>query len=171
MPLRELLHQLVLEIGELEARIKAVEKELEALAAQTPVVEQLRTIPGVGLLTSTALVGFVGDVQRFPSGRHFASDLGLTPREHSSGMKRRLGRISKRGHVYLRMLLIHGARAVLVGAQAKSGPDRFRAWAIDLQRRRGHNNAAVAVANKLARIVWGVWKSGKPFKSRPQATA
>ena len=68
-------------------------------------------------------------------------------------------------------LLIHGARAVLVGAQSKSGPDRFRSWALDVQRRCGHNKAAVALANKLARIVWGVWKSGKPFESRPQATA
>ena len=171
MPLREALHQMVLEIRELETRVKAVEKQLEALAAQTPVVERLRTIPGVGLLTSTALVGFVGGVDRFPSGRHFACYLGLTPREHSSGLKRRLGGISKRGDTYLRMLLIHGARAVLVGAKSKSGPDRFRTWAIDLQRRRGHNKAAVAVANKLARMVWGVWKSGKPFESRPQANA
>ena len=68
--LRDLLHQLVLEIGELEARINTVEKQLGAIAAQTPIVERLRTIPGVGLLTSTALVGFVGDVARFPSGRH-----------------------------------------------------------------------------------------------------
>jgi transposase len=85
MLLRDLLHQLVLEIGELESRIKTVEKHLEALASQTPVVQRLRTIPGIGLLTATALVGFVGDVARFPSGRHFACYLGLTPREHSSG--------------------------------------------------------------------------------------
>ncbi len=126
MVLRDLLHELVLEIDELESRIKAVEKHLEALAVQTPVVERLRTIPGVGLLTATALVGFVGDVARFPSGRHFAAYLGLTPREHSSGARRRLGRISKQGDVYLRMLLIHGARAVLQGAQPESDPDRFR---------------------------------------------
>src|SRR5262245_41417628 len=68
---------------------------------------------GVGLLTATALVGFVGDVARFPSGRHFAAYLGLTPREHSSGGRHQLSRISKQGDVYLRMLLIHGARAVL----------------------------------------------------------
>lgn len=169
MPLRELLHQLVLEIGELETRIKAVEKQLEALAAQTPVVAQLRTIPGIGLLTSTALVGFVGEVGRFPSGRHFACYLGLTPREYSSGLRRRLGRISKQGDAYLRTLLIHGARAVLVGAKSSSQPDRFRAWGLELQRRCGHNKAAVAVANKLARIAWAVWKSGKPFQSRPQS--
>jgi transposase len=169
MLLRDLLHQLVLEIGELETRIKTVERHLDALAEQTPVVERLRSIPGVGLLTATALVGFVGDVQRFPSGRHFACYLGLTPREHSSGMQRRLGRISKHGDVYLRMLLIHGARAVLWAAQSKSDPDRFRAWALDVQRRRGHNKAAVAVANKMARMVWAVWKFGTSFESRRQA--
>lgn len=171
MLLRDLLQQLVLEIRELEARIKKVEKHLEALAAQTPVVERLRSIPGVGLLTATALVGFVGDVQRFPSGRHFASYLGLTPREHSSGMKRRLGRISKHGDVYLRMLLIHGARSVLWAAKSKTDPDRFRVWALDVQLRRGHNKAAVAVANKIARVAWAVWKSGTPFESRHQAIA
>jgi transposase len=171
MPVRELLHQLVLEIGELDARLKWVDRQLEALALQTPLVDRLRTIPGIGLLTSTALVGFVGDVQRFPSGRHFAAYLGLTPREHSSGSRRRLGRISKQGDVYLRTLLIHGARAVLIGAASQSNPDRFRAWARELQRRRGHNKAAVAVANRLARIVWAVWKSGTPFQSRPQASA
>jgi transposase len=168
MLLRDLLHHVVLEIRELESFIKASEKHLAALAAETPVVERLRTIPGIGLLTATALVGFVGDVARFPSGRHFACYLGLTPSEHSSGGRRRLGRISKQGDVYLRMLLIHGARAVLRGAQPKSDPDRFRLWALDVQQRRGHNKAAVAVANKMARIVWAVWKFGKPFQSSPQ---
>jgi transposase len=171
MPLRELLHQLVLEIGELEMRVHAVERQLEAISSETAVVERLRTIPGIGLLTSTALVGFVGDVTRFPTGRHFAGYLGLTPREHSSGMKRHLGRISKRGDIYLRTLLIHGARAVLIGAQSKPELDRFRSWARDLQTRRGHNKAAVAVANKLARIVWAVWKSGREFQSRPQVAS
>jgi transposase len=66
----------------------------------------------------------------------------------------------------IRMLLIHGARAVLQGAQPQSGPGRFRTWAVELQRGRGHKKAAVAVANKLARIVWAVWKSGQPFQLR-----
>jgi transposase len=121
------------------------------------------------LLTATALAGFVGDAARFPSGRHLASYLGLTPREHSSGSRRSLGRISKRGDAYLRMLLIHGARAVLRGAQPKANPDGFRRWALDVAKRRGHNKAATAVANKMARIVWAVWKFGKPFESEPQA--
>ena len=115
-------------------------------------------------LTATALVGFVGEVERFPSGRHFACYLGLTPREHSSGGRRTLGRISKRGDAYLRMLLIHGARAVLWAAKSKTDPDRFRIWALDIQSRRGHNKAAIAVANKMARMVWAVWKFGKPFR-------
>jgi transposase len=171
MPLRELLAQLILEIGELETRIEAVDKQLGALAVQTPVIERLMSIPGIGLLSSTALAGFVGDVGRFPSGRHFACYLGLTPKEHSSGSRRRLGRISKQGDVYLRTLLIHGARAVLNGAKSHSKPDRFRAWALEVEHRCGHNKAAIAVANKLARIAWAVWKSGKSFETRPQASA
>ena len=170
MPVRELLHQLVVEIGELEQRIDMVEKQLKALAAQTPAVALLRTIPGVGLLTATALVGFVGGIHRFPSGRHFASYLGLTPREYSSGLRHRLGRISKLGDVYLRTLLIHGARAVLVSAQTQAKPNRLQARALQLQLRCGNNKAAVAVANRLARIVWAVWKSGKPFASGAERT-
>jgi transposase len=169
VPLREVLREMVLHIEELEKRVKTVEKQLQALAIQTPVIDRLRTIPGVGLLSSTALVGFVGEVTRFPSGRHFASYLGLTPREYSSGLRRRLGRISKQGDAYLRTLLIHGARTVLIRAKASSQPDRFHAWALDVQNRCGHNKAAIAVANKLARIVWAVWKSGKPFESRLKA--
>jgi transposase len=98
------------EIGEVEERIETVERQLQSVAAQNVVVKQLQTIPGIGLLTATALLASVGDSQRFPSARHFASYLGLTPREHSTGERRRLGAISKRGDTYLRMLLIHGAR-------------------------------------------------------------
>ena len=151
------------EIHDLEARIRTTEKQLAAIAGQTPVVGRLRTIPGVGLLTATALVAFVGDVQRFPTGRHFASYLGLTPRESSSGLRRRLGAISKQGDSYLRMLLIHGARAVLWHAQRTDTPNRLQAWARRVQSLRGHNKAAVALANKLARIVWAVWKKGESF--------
>src|SRR5262249_46537321 len=95
-----------------------------------------------------------------------AGYLGLTPREHSGGGRRSLGRISKRGDTYIRMLLIHGARAVLWSAKSKSNPDRFFSWALDIERRCGHNKAAVALANKIARIVWAVWKFGRPFESR-----
>ena len=166
--LRPVLAELIRETRDLEDRIHAVERQIHALAAQSPVVARLLTVPGVGRLTATALVGYVGDMQRFPSARHFASYLGLTPRERSSGYVRRLGAITKRGDRYLRMLLIHGARAVLAGAQPRS-PDRLRSWALELQRLRGHNKATVALANKLARIVWAVWKNNADFRLSPAA--
>jgi transposase len=165
--LRPALAQACTEIRQIDARLEAIASQLESLAAQTPVVARLRSIPGVGLLTATALFAFVGDVQRFPSARHFASFLGLTPRESSSGLRRRLGAISKRGNSYLRMLLIHGARAVLWQAKSRRSPDRLRAWALQVESLRGHNKAATALANKLARIAWAVWKHDIDFREVP----
>ena len=97
-----------------------------------------------------------------------ASYLGLTPREFSSGLKRRLGRISKRGDGYLRTMLIHGARSVLIHAR-KQQPDRLRSWAHTLGQTHVHNKAAVAVANKLARIIWAVWTREMPYQLMPKA--
>jgi transposase len=165
--LRPILGEAAHEVRALEARVREVERSLEAMACESAAVVRLRTIPGVGLLTATALVAFVGEVHRFPSGRHFASYLGLTPRESSSGLRRRLGAISKRGDPYLRMLLIHGARSVLLHAKRASGQhDRLRAWALERERARGHNKAAVALANKMARIVWAVWRREQTFGAR-----
>lgn len=162
--LRPALADAAREIGELETRIRAIERELEQLARESVVITRLRTIPGVGLLTATALIAFVGDIQRFPSGRHFASYLGLTPRESSSGLRRRLGRISKRGDPYLRMLLVHGARCVLWHAKKAQGePDWLRRWGLERQAARGHHKATVAVANKLARIAWAVWRHERAY--------
>ena len=160
-----MLEEIAEEVEGLNARIRAVDKHLAALAREIPVVSRLQTIPGIGPLTATALVAFVGDVHRFPSGRHLASYLGLTPRERSSAGVRRLGKMSKRGNVYLRMLLIHGARAVLRGAKIKSHSDRLRCWALEREREHGHNKATVALANKLARIAWAVWKRDETFRS------
>ncbi len=164
--LRPVLAEAAREIRELERRIADVESQLEGIARNSELVVRLRTIPGVGLLTATALVASIGDAKRFPSGRHFASSLGLTPREASSGNKRRLGRISKRGNSYLRMLLIHGARSVLRAAKLTEHPDALRAWALGVQCRSGHNVAAVALANKLARITWRVWHDHRSFEQR-----
>jgi transposase len=159
------------EIEALSDNIKMTERQLEALAEQTPAVQRLRSVPGIGLLIATALVAFLGDVQRFPSGRHLASYLGLTPREFSSGMKRRLGRISKRGDAYLRMLLIHGARSILCHAKKAKEHDRLRTWALALEKRTRHNTAAVALANKLARIAWAVWKHDRDYVSKIEQAA
>lgn len=166
--LRPIFAEACREVREIEGRIKLVERQLEQTAQQMPVVALLQTIPGVGLLTASALVAFLGDIRRFPSARHLASYLGLTPREFSSGLKRRLGRISKRGDGYLRTLLIHGARSVLLHAR-KAQPDRLRDWAHRLEATHVHNQAAVAVANKLARSVWAVWSRQQPYATAPAA--
>jgi transposase len=166
--LRPIFAEACREIREIEARMKQVERQLESMAERLSAVELLLTIPGIGLLTATALVAFLGDIRRFPSGRHLASYLGLTPREYSSGLRRNLGRISKRGDGYLRTMLIHGARSVLVHA-GRQQPDRLRQWANDLAKTHIQNKAAVAVANKLARLVWAVWTSGQPFVPMPKA--
>jgi transposase len=156
--LRDALFETCREIRELEQRIKSAARQLEALARQFPTYERLRTIPGVGLLTATAVLAFVGDVRRFPTARHFASYLGLTPNETSSGLKRHLGCISRRGDSYLRTLLVHGARSVLFSSRRHTEPERLRVWAMDLEKRSGFNKATVALANKLARIIWAVWR-------------
>lgn len=167
MPIPALLHVTLTdacaEIRDLEAKIGGVERQLAVLAQEMPDVRLLQTVPGVGLITATALVASVGDVRRFHSGRHFASYLGLTPREDSTALHRRLGAISKQGDVYLRMLLIHGARSLLCHAKACAHPNALQHWALRTQERRGYNVAAVAVANKLARVVWAVWSQQRPF--------
>ncbi len=165
--LRHVLASVHDDVRAIEARIADLERELRVLAAADPVVTRLRTIPGIGLLTATALVGSVGHIHAFRRGRQFASWLGLTPREHSSGHRQRLGGISKRGDVYLRCLLTHGARAVLIAAQRHRRDaqplTRLHHWALTVRDRRGHNKATIAVANKLGRIVWAVWHKDVPF--------
>lgn len=167
--LRSLLKELCDEIMALDDRVDGVTNRIIALGKQTPAVSRLMTVPGIAYIVATALVAFIGDIHRFPSGRHFASYLGLTPKERSSGSKRHLGRISKMGDVYLRVLLVHGARSILIHAHKAKTPDRLQAWALDVERRVGPKKAAVAVANKIARIAWAVWKEGRDFESGPLA--
>ncbi len=167
--LRHALEEVLDEIEALSTKAKALQRTLERLAEHMPDAVLLMTVPGIGVLTATALVSFVGDVRRFRSSRHFAAYLGLTPREFSSGSARRLGRITKRGNSYVRMLLIHGARSALRAGSVAQVPDDLRAWALELQRRKGHNVAAVALANKLARVAWRVWRDQRPFERRAAA--
>ena len=152
--LRQVLTSVHEEVRAIEARIAGLERELRALADADPVVIRLRTIPGIGLLTATALVGTVGHIHAFRRARQFASWLGLTPREYSSGQRRRLGGISKRGDVYLRCLLTHGARAVLASAHRRRAAQqpltRLHHWAMTVHARRGYNKATIAVANNSA---------------------
>jgi transposase len=170
-PLCRMISLIYQEVRQLEACIGALERELRAMADADPVATRLREIPGIGLLTATALVGTVGHIHAFRRARQFASWLGLTPREYSSGARRRLGGISKRGDVYLRCLLTHGARAVLHAAHrrtnARAPVTQLHEWALTVQARRGHNKATIAVANKLGRIVWAVWTRDVAFDPRP----
>jgi transposase len=164
------------EIRALEARITELDQQLTALADAHPIASRLQTIPGVGVLSATALVGAVTHIDRFRRGRDFASWVGLTPREYSSGTRRYLGRISKRGDGHLRCLLVHGARAVLRSARysAEHWPDRvtrLHQWALTVEARRGFHKAVVAVANKLARIIWAVWRHEVRFDSQPAVAA
>ena len=166
--LRGAMTLMVEEVSQLEARIGQLERELAEMARHSPACKTLLSIPGVGLITATALVAATaGDVTHFSSARHFGSWLGLTPREHSSAQTRHLHGISKRGDNQLRVLLTHGARSVLrtaVVAEAAGRPlDRMRAWAMSLQARANHNKAACALANKLARICYATLRDGKPY--------
>lgn len=159
---------LVEEVRLLEARIAALERELAALVRRSPACTTLLSIPGVGLLTATAMVAATsGDVTHFEDARHFASWFGLTPRESSSGNRRRLGRISKQGDMYLRMLLTHGARSVLRAASAAQAAGKnvegLRAWALAVQARTNHNKATCALANKLARICYACLRDHAPY--------
>ena len=172
--LREPMRLLLEEIRLLEARIAALEQQLTAAAQDSAACTTLRTIPGIGLLTATALVAATGgDVGHFKDARHFASWFGLTPKEHSSGSRRHLGGISKRGDRYLRMLLTHGARSVLHAAtvaQRNSRPvDPLRHWALTVQARANHNKATCALANKLARICFATLRDRQPFDSLRRA--
>lgn len=165
---RQTVSVVLQEARDLEARIATIDQQLARVVREQAVARRLVQIPGVGVITATALIGAVGHIHAFRRGRHFASWLGLTPRESSSGGRRRLGGISKRGDVYLRCLLTHGARSVLLRAQrtARRAPHqvtRFQQWAVDVAARRGHNKAAIAVANKLARIIWAVWSRDIDF--------
>jgi len=172
--IRDTMRLLVEEIRLLEQRIAQLERELSDVARQSSACLQLMSVPGVGLLTATAMVAATGgDVTHFKDARHFASWFGLTPKEYSSGSTRKLGRISKRGDRYLRMLLTHGARAVLRAAtaarSARRALDALRTWAITVQDRTHHNKATCALANKLARICYAVLRDHTPYGSTSPA--
>jgi transposase len=159
------------EIGILEQRLKQLDRQLAAIAKANEDIQRLMTIPGVGVITATALIGSVADIHSFKRARQFAAWLGLTPREYSSGQTRYLGRISKRGDGYLRMLLTHGARSALLLAhrQATKGEQaltQLQRWALDVEQRTHHNKATIALANKMARIIWVVWTRSEAYLAR-----
>lgn len=166
--IRGAMRLMVEEIRMHEARIAQIERSLTRIARDSQACRLLLSIPGVGLLTSTAMVAATsGKVTHFKDARHFASWFGLTPKEYSSGNNRHLGCISKKGDRYLRMLLTHGARSVLRSATVSRSrgqePQGVRAWALSVQARTNHNKATCALANKMARICYAVMRDSEPF--------
>lgn len=155
------------ESHELEQRMKAIEKQLKQEVNTDPVLQQFMQISGVGLLTATATRAAVQTPKQFKNGRQFGAWLGLTPREYSSGNQRYLGRITKRGDKYLRTLFVHGARSVMVRNKIKQRAGQpltqLQQWALQLEQRVGHNKATVALANKMARILWATWMHQRDF--------
>jgi len=129
----------LLEIADLEHSVAELEIELKQLGREE-LGQLLQSVPGIGVLTATATLASVANIHSFRRGRRFASWMGLTPREHSAGGKQRAG----------------------------GSLTRLQAWAIEVEARRGHNKATIALANKLARIVWAVWTTGRPYEASPQ---
>lgn len=151
----------------LNAQLLDYDRELEQLARHCPLASRLMRLPGVGPLTATALVASVVDPALFRNGRQFAAWLGLVPRQFTTGGVVRLGRITKQGDTYLRMLLIHGTRAVL--AQLKDKHDALSEWARALMERRGYKRTCVALAAKHARIIWALLMHKTDYTPRSAA--
>jgi transposase len=151
---RQLLLRLYQHLRELDSQVEELEMQIKAWHRDNEDSRRLAKIPGVGALTATALVASIGEAKNFKNGRQLAAWLGLVPRQHSSGGKTRLQGISKRGDVYLRTLIIHGARAAnRVARPQRSATD---AWTTDMGTRRPKNVVVVARANKNARIAWAL---------------
>jgi len=157
----ELFKNLWQECNDLNKKIAELDKKVALICSENPVCRRLKGIPGIGVMTATALVAAIGDPKHFKNGRQLSAWLGLVPRQHSSGGKDRLLGISKRGDVYLRTLLIHGGRTLIRYVAAKK--DRHSLWIQKLIERRGKNRTAVAIANKNARIVWAMMMSQENY--------
>jgi transposase len=162
---REALGCLVEQFRMVQAQIHGLEKKLRAWHRSNEASRRLEAIPGIGVITATALVATIGDASQFHSGRQLAAWLGLVPRQYSSGGKERLGRISKRGDGYLRRLLVHGARADLRWSRRRK--HERSEWQESLLARRPTNVVLVAMANKTARVVWAMLSRGETFRSAP----
>lgn len=161
--MRQLIQSLTAHFEELGRQVAKCDARIQAWHRAQEASRRLAEIPGIGPITATALVASIGDATSFANGRQLAAWLGLVPRQASSGGKLTLLGISKRGDTYLRTLLIHGARAVIRLAERKT--DHAKDWIPQLLSRRHKNVAAVALANKNARIVWALLKHDRRFEA------
>jgi len=153
-------------VAELDPKIDAIDRQLLEQHKVNAVSQRLAAVPGIGPITAITMALSVNPAN-FESGRHFAAWLGLAPREHSTGGKHRLGRISKAGNERLRQLLVVGAMAVI--RFAKPGSKSASAWLLQLLERRPRKVAAIALANKIARVIWAMMARGEVYRRQPAA--
>lgn len=166
--MRNLLAMLWEEWKELDQQLDGLNLEIERISSSDPACQRLRQIPGIGPLVATAIVAAIGNGAAFRKGREFAAWMGLVPRQYSTGGKAKLFGISKRGNRYLRKILIHGARAVVLRCKRDRVP--MGAWMTALEARAPRNVLIVATANKIARIAWAVLSSGEDYRPLPNPT-
>ena len=166
---RELLARLRVHLLELDGQVQALEKQIKTWHQSNEDSQRLEKIPGFGVLTASALVASLGDARSFRNGREMAAWLGLVPRQHSSGGKPLLLGISKRGDSYLRTLMVHGARsAIRVAERKQTTTDN---WSTEMMKRRHKNVAAVARANKNARVAWALLAHGRDYNANYELTS
>jgi transposase len=169
-PVRLMIQSVLRELQALDARMSECDVQIARQSKQDPAVHHLQTRPGIGPLTADALISTVGDARQFKNGRQFAASLGITPRQHGSGGKTHMGKITRRGDSYLRGLLVQGAGSVLNAALRlhKARPEqlnRLQRWMVTLYERAGYAKAKVAIANKHARQVWAMLSKGEAYNS------
>jgi transposase len=165
LSVRPLVDDQLAALNQLEKRLAAYADRIAGQVRDNDLARRLQTIAGVGSTTAAAVVATVGQPQEFRNGRQFAAWLGLVPKQHSTGGKTRLGRITKRGDAYLRTLLILGAKSALQAALRKPPELRHRLqrWIVDVFGRIGYHKTLVAIANKHARIIWALLVKGEDF--------
>jgi len=159
--MRNLIERLTVNLKEMDRQAKELEAQIQRWHRENAASRKLAEIPGLGPITASAIVATVGDAREFANGRQLAAWMGLVPKQNSSGGKQTLLGISKRGDTYLRTLMIHGARSVVRVAENKAESE---SWLIKVLARRNKNVAAVALANKNARIVWALLAKDRMFR-------
>lgn len=145
-------------------RLEELEKQMKLIADNNPICQLLMSIPGIGLINATALYSAIGNGSRFKHARELSVWIGLTPSQSSSGERKVSGAITKRGNRYLRKQLVHGARSLVI--RSKNKEDKLSVWANAIVQRRGHAKAYVAMANKLARIIWAVLHHNTVYEAK-----
>lgn len=151
----------------LDEEIEVASTEITQIARESELCHRVSTVPGVGPIVSTALIAAVGNSVAFKSARDMSAWLGLVPRQYSTGGKSNLGGISKRGNAYLRMMMIQGARALMI--HMKRDQSRMGLWLRELEQRSHPHVALIALANKIVRICWKVLTSQVPYRQFPDA--